>query len=194
MSQLSRFPVPDSISDLPEDLQQRMLEVQEKAGFIPNVFLMLAHRPAEFRAFFAYHDALMERESPGLSLAEREMIVVAMSAQHECLYCVVAHGALLRIYSKQPHLSDQIAINYRTAPITEKQRMMLDFTYYLAIVCGVLTDEWCAKLQEQGFSMDDIWDMGAIASFFGLSNRLVSMAGTPPNDEFYLLGRIPRSK
>lgn len=194
MSQLSRFPVPDSISDLPEDLQQRMLEVQEKAGFIPNVFLMLAHRPAEFRAFFAYHDALMERESPGLSLAEREMIVVAMSAQHECLYCVVAHGALLRIYSKQAHLSDQIAINYRTAPITEKQRVMLDYTYYLAIECGVLTDQWVAKLQAQGFSLDDIWDMGAIASFFGLSNRLVSMAGTPPNDEFYLMGRIPRNK
>lgn len=194
MSQLSRFPVPDSISDLPEDIQKSMLAVQEKAGFIPNVFLMLAHRPAEFRAFFAYHDALMERESPTLSLAEREMIVVAMSAQHECLYCVVAHGALLRIYSKQPHLSDQIAINYRTAPITEKQRMMLDFTYYLAIECGVLTDEWCAKLQKQGFSMDDIWDMGAIASFFGLSNRLVSMAGTPPNDEFYLMGRIARTK
>ena len=194
MSQLSRFPVPDSISDLPEDIQKSMLAVQEKAGFIPNVFLMLAHRPAEFRAFFAYHDALMERESPTLSLAEREMIVVAMSAQHECLYCVVAHGALLRIYSKQPHLSDQIAINYRTAPITEKQRMMLDFTYYLAIECGGLTDEWCAKLQAQGFSMDDIWDMGAIASFFGLSNRLVSMAGTPPNHEFYLMGRIARTK
>jgi uncharacterized peroxidase-related enzyme len=122
------------------------------------------------------------------------MIVVAMSAQHECLYCVVAHGALLRIYSKQAHLSDQIAINFRTAPITEKQRVMLDYTYYLAIECGVLTDQWVAKLQAQGFSLDDIWDMGAIASFFGLSNRLVSMAGTPPNDEFYLMGRIPRNK
>jgi uncharacterized peroxidase-related enzyme len=194
MSSLSRFPVPESIEQLPNDLQQRMLEVQEKAGFIPNVFLMLAHRPAEFRAFFAYHDALMERESATLSLADREMIVVAMSAQHECLYCVVAHGALLRIYSKKPHLSDQVAINFRTAPITEKQRVMLDYTYHLAIECGVLTDQWLAKLQAQGFSLDDIWDMGAIASFFGLSNRLVSMAGTPPNDEFYLMGRIPRSK
>ncbi len=194
MSQLSRFPVPDSIADLPEDLQQRMLKVQEKAGFIPNVFLMLAHRPAEFRAFFDYHDALMHRESPTLSLVEREMIVVAMSAQHECVYCVVAHGALLRIYSKQPHLSDQISINFRNAPITEPQRVMLDYTYHLAIECGVLTDEWFAKLQAQGFSADDIWDMGAIAAFFGLSNRLVSMAGTPPNDEFYLMGRIPRAK
>lgn len=136
----------------------------------------------------------MERESPALSMVDREMIVVAMSAQHECLYCVVAHGALLRIYAKQPHLSDQIAINFRTAPITEKQQVMLAYTYHLAIECGVLTDEWLAKLQAQGFSMDDIWDMGAIAAFFGLSNRLVSMAGTPPNDEFYLLGRIPRSK
>jgi len=194
MSQLSRFPVADSILELPEDIQQQMLAVQEKAGFIPNVFLMLAHRPAEFRAFFAYHDALMDRESPTLSLAEREMIVVAMSAQHECLYCVVAHGALLRIYSKQPHLADQVAINFRTAPITVKQRVMLDYTYHLAIECGVLTDEWVAKLQAQGFSLDDIWDMGAIASFFGLSNRLVSMAGTPPNEEFYLMGRIPRVK
>lgn len=194
MSQLSHFPVPDSIADLPEDLQQRIRAVQEKAGFIPNVFLMLAHRPDEFRAFFAYHDALMERESPTLSLAEREMIVVAMSAQHECLYCVVAHGALLRIYTKQPHLSDQIAINFRTAPLTEKQRVMLEYTYYLAIERGVMTEEWLTKLQAQGFSMDDIWDMGAIAAFFGLSNRLVSMAGTPPNDEFYLLGRIPREK
>ncbi|MDD2222166.1 MAG: peroxidase-related enzyme [Gammaproteobacteria bacterium] len=194
MFRLSRFPVPESIAQLPDDVQQRMLAVQEKAGFIPNVFLMLAHRPAEFRAFFAYHDALMERESPTLSIVEREMIVVAMSAQHECLYCVVAHGALLRIYSKQAHLSDQIAINFRTAPITEKQRVMLDYTYYLAIECGVLTDQWVAKLQAQGFSLDDIWDMGAIASFFGLSNRLVSMAGTPPNDEFYLMGRIPRNK
>ncbi|MDY0250222.1 MAG: peroxidase-related enzyme [Pseudomonas sp.] len=194
MSPLSRFPIPESITELPDDVQQRMLAVQEKAGFIPNVFLLLAHRPAEFRAFFAYHDALMERESPTLSIVDREMIVVAMSAQHECLYCVVAHGALLRIYSKQAHLSDQIAINFRTAPITEKQRVMLDYTYYLAIECGVLTDQWVAKLQAQGFSLDDIWDMGAIASFFGLSNRLVSMAGTPPNDEFYLMGRIPRNK
>ncbi len=193
MTLLSRFPVPESIADLPEDLQQRMLQVQEKAGFIPNVFLMLAHRPEEFHAFFNYHDALMYRESATLSLAEREMIVVAMSAQHECVYCVVAHGALLRIYSKQPCLSDQVAINFRNAPITDKQRLMLEYSYHLAIDCGLLTDEWYAQLQAQGFSVDDIWDIGAIAAFFGLSNRLVSMAGTPPNDEFYLMGRIPRS-
>lgn len=192
MSIISRFPVPETLAELPDDLQQRILAVQEKAGFIPNVFLMLAHRPAEFRAFFAYHDALMERQSETLSLAEREMIVVAMSAQHECLYCVVAHGALLRIYAKDPLIADQVAINFRTAPITKRQRLMLDFAYHLAIECGVLTDDWLVSLQEQNFSMDDIWDIGAIASFFGLSNRLVSMAGTPPNPEFYLMGRMPR--
>ena len=194
MTLISRFPVPEDLSQLPADLQEKILAVQEKAGFIPNVFLMLAHRPAEFRAFFAYHDALMERQSATLSLADREMIVVAMSAQHECLYCVVAHGALLRIYAKDPLIADQIAVNFRTAPITKRQRLMLDYAYHLAIDCGVLTDDWVVRLRAQDFSMDDIWDIGAIASFFGLSNRLVSMAGTPPNQEFYLMGRIPREK
>ena len=194
MTLISRFPAPEDLSQLPVDLQEKILAVQEKAGFIPNVFLMLAHRPAEFRAFFAYHDALMERQSANLSLADREMIVVAMSAQHECLYCVVAHGALLRIYAKDPLIADQIAVNFRTAPITKRQRLMLDYAYHLAIDCGVLTDDWVVRLRAQDFSMDDIWDIGAIASFFGLSNRLVSMAGTPPNQEFYLMGRIPREK
>lgn len=194
MSKISHFPVPDSLDNLPEDIRERILAVQEKAGFIPNVFLMLAHRPAEFRAFFAYHDALMERESATLSLVDREMIVVAMSAQHQCLYCVVAHGALLRIYAKAPTLSDQIAINFRTANITPRQQLMLEYAHHLAIERGVLTDDWIRRLQLHDFSLDDIWDIGAIAAFFGLSNRLVSQAGTPPNEEFYLMGRIPRNK
>ncbi len=194
MSKISYFPVPESLDALPEDIRTSILEVQEKAGFIPNVFLMLAHRPAEFRAFFAYHDALMERESPTLSLVEREMIVVAMSAQHQCLYCVVAHGALLRIYAKSPTLSDQIAVNFRTAAISPRQREMLEYASHLAIERGVLTDEWIERLLAHDFSMDDIWDIGAIAAFFGLSNRLVSQAATPPNEEFYLLGRVPRNK
>lgn len=194
MSKISHFPVPDSLDNLPEDIRERILAVQEKAGFIPNVFLMLAHRPAEFRAFFAYHDALMERESATLSLVDREMIVVAMSAQHQCLYCVVAHGALLRIYAKAPTLSDQIAINFRTANITPRQQLMLEYAHHLAIERGVLTDDWIRRLQLHDFSLDDIWDIGAIAAFFGLSNRLVSQAGTPPNEEFYLMGRVPRNK
>lgn len=194
MKKISHFPVPESLENLPEDIRERILAVQEKAGFIPNVFLMLAHRPAEFRAFFDYHDALMERESATLSLVEREMIVVAMSAQHQCLYCVVAHGALLRIYAKAPTLSDQVAINFRTADITARQQVMLEYAHFLAIECGVLTDEWIQRLQAYDFTLDDIWDIGAIAAFFGLSNRLVSQAGTPPNEEFYLMGRIPRNK
>ena len=194
MKKISHFSVPNDLNELPQDVRERILAVQEKAGFIPNVFLMLAHRPDEFRAFFAYHDALLERESPTLSIAEREMIVVAMSSQHNCLYCVVAHGALLRIYAKAPTLSDQIAINFRTANITARQKLMLEYAYHLAIDCGVLSEDWITRLQAQDFSMDDIWDIGAIAAFFGLSNRLVSQAGTPPNDEFYLMGRLPRNK
>ncbi|MBU0563687.1 MAG: peroxidase-related enzyme [Gammaproteobacteria bacterium] len=190
---ISRFPLPNSLDALPADLRERILVVQEKAGFIPNVFLMLAHRPAEFRAFFAYHDALMEREADSLTQAEKEMIVVAVSADHGCLYCVVAHGAILRILAKDAQLADQIAVNYRTAPISERQRTMLDFALHLAAGRGVLDDVWQAQLEAQGFSLDDIWDIGAIAGLFGLSNRLVSMARTPPNDEFYLLGRVPRS-
>lgn len=189
---ISRFPVPESLDDLPEDLRERILAVQDKAGFIPNVFLMLAHRPDEFRAFFAYHDALMERESDSLTLAEKEMIVVATSARHGCLYCVVAHGALLRIYSKEPQLADQLAINHRSAAIGERQRVMLDFALHLSFDHGLLDDAWQARLASVGFSAGDIWDIGAIAAFFSLSNRLVSLAGTPPNAEFYLMGRVPR--
>lgn len=189
---LSRFPVPQDINDLPQDIRDAILAVQEKAGFVPNVFLMLAHRPDEFRAFFAYHDALMERESDTLTKAEKEMIVVATSARNRCLYCVVAHGALVRIYSKDPLLADQVAINHRTAPISERHRVMLDFALHCGLDVGELTDEWQTRLAEVGFTHADIWDIGAITAFFGLSNRLVTLTATPPNPEFYLMGRVPR--
>ena len=191
---LSRFGVPEELTELPDDIRATILAVQEKAGFVPNVFLMLAHRPDEFRAFFAYHDALMERESDTLSKAEKEMIVVATSARNRCLYCVVAHGALVRIYSKDPHLADQVAINHRTAPISERHRVMLDFALYCGLDVGELTDDWEARLNAVGFTRDDIWDIGAITAFFGLSNRRVTLTGTPPNSEFYLMGRVPRDK
>ncbi|RDB43098.1 alkylhydroperoxidase [Halomonas sp. DQ26W] len=191
---ISRFPIPESIEDMPGDIRDAMLAVQEKAGFVPNVFLMLAHRPDEFRAFFAYHDALMERESDTLTKAEKEMIVVATSARNHCLYCVVAHGALVRIYSKDPLLADQVAINHRTAPLSERHRLMLDFAFHCGLDVGELTDEWQTRLLDAGFTQDDIWDIGAITAFFGLSNRLVTLTGTPPNDEFYLMGRVPREK
>ncbi|WP_193075909.1 peroxidase-related enzyme [Pseudomonas sp. FME51] len=190
---ISRFALPTRLDALPDDLRERILAVQDKAGFIPNVFLMLAHRPEEFRAFFAYHDALMDRVSDTLTQAEKEMIVVAVSADHGCLYCVVAHGAILRILAKDAQLADQLAVNYQTASITLRQRTMLDFALHIAARRGVLDDIWQARLEEQGFSLDDIWDIGAVAGIFGLSNRLVSMARTPPNDEFYLLGRVPRA-
>ncbi|AHL75542.1 alkylhydroperoxidase [Stutzerimonas stutzeri] len=190
---ISRFPLVEDLASLPADVHERILAVQEKAGFVPNVFLMLAHRPDEFRAFFNYHDALMERESDSLTKAEKEMIVVAVSADHGCLYCVVAHGAILRILAKDPLLADQVAVNYRTAPLNERQRTMIDFALYLAAQRGVLDDAWQARLEKLGFTLGDIWDIGSIAALFGLSNRLVSMARTPPNDEFYLLGRVPRA-
>ena len=191
-TRISRFAVPESLDELPQDVRARILAVQDKAGFVPNVFLMLAHRPDEFRAFFAYHDALMTRESVSLTLAEREMIVVSLSARNGCLYCVVAHGALLRIYSKNPYLADQLAIDPRTAPLSERQRLMLDFALHVGLRGGGLDADWQTRLLEAGFSLDDIWDIGAIAAFFGLSNRLVTLAGTPPNTEFYLMGRVPR--
>ena len=190
---ISRFPMVDDLDALPADIRERIVAVQEKAGFVPNVFLMLAHRPDEFRAFFNYHDALMEREGDSLTKAEKEMIVVAVSADHGCLYCVVAHGAILRILAKDPLLADQISVNYRTATISERQQAMLDFALHLATERGVLDDAWQARLEKMGFTLNDIWDIGAIAALFGLSNRLVSMARTPPNDEFYLLGRVPKA-
>ncbi len=195
MSQsISRFPVPETIENLPDDLKERILAVQEKAGFIPNVFLMLAHRPLEARAFFDYHDALMERESDTLTPSEKEMIVVATSARNQCLYCVVAHGAILRIYSKQPTIADQVAVNHKTADISERERVMLDFAMYISQDVGELNDEWEEKLKAVGFTQEDIWDIGSITAFFGLSNRLVSLTNTPPNDEFYLMGRVPKDK
>ncbi|MDN3558070.1 peroxidase-related enzyme [Halomonas maura] len=189
---ISRFPVPERLEDLPADIRDAILAVQEKAGFVPNVFLMLAHRPDEFRAFFAYHDALMERDSDTLTKAEKEMIVVATSARNRCLYCVVAHGALVRIYSKDPLLADQVAVNHHTAPLSERHRVMLDFALYCGLEVGELTEAWEARLQAVGFTREDIWDIGAIAAFFALSNRLVTLTATPPNPEFYLMGRVPR--
>ena len=190
ISPISRYPVP-KLEDLPEDIRARMLEVQEKAGFIPNVFLTLAHRPEEFRAFFAYHDALMLREG-GLTKAEREMIVVATSGANDCLYCIVAHGAILRIYAKDPLVADQVAVNYRKADITPRQKAMLAFALKVAQRSVDIADEDFATLRGHGFGDEDIWDIGAIAAFFALSNRMANMIGMRPNDEFYLLGRIPR--
>ena len=188
---VSRFPIP-SLEDLPEDIQQRIKEVNEKAGFIPNIFLALAHRPAEFRAFFAYHDALMEKETPGLGLAEREMIVVTTSARNQCQYCVIAHGAILRIRAKNPLIADQLATNYRKADISERQRIMLDYAMKVSRQAEKVNDQDHARLREHGFDDDDIWDIGVISAFFGLSNRIVNMASMRTNDEFYLMGRVPR--
>lgn len=184
---ISRFPVP-KFEALDTDIQAMMLAVQEKAGFIPNVFMALAYRPAEMRAFFAYHDALMEKAS-GLSKADMEMIVVATSAENQCQYCVVAHGAVLRIRAKDSLLADQVAINYRKADITERQRVMLDFAIKVATHSGLVDEDDFELLESHGFSRDDIWDIAAITSFFGLSNRMANVASIRPNDEFYKMGR-----
>jgi len=181
------------LNDLPADIRDKMLQVQEKAGFIPNVFVTLAHRPDEFRAFFAYHDALMLRES-GLSKAEREMIVVATSGVNHCLYCVVAHGAIVRIYAKNPQIADQVAIDHRKADITSRQRAMLDFAVKLARTPEAMTESDHQGLRDAGFSEEDIWDIGAITAFFALSNRMAHLIGMRPNDEFYLMGRVPPPK
>ena len=188
---ISRYPVP-KLEDLPDDIRARMLEVQEKAGFIPNVFLTLAHRPDEFRAFFAYHDALMLRDS-GLTKAEREMIVVATSGANDCLYCIVAHGAILRLYAKDPFIADQVAANYRKANITERQKAMLEFALKVALHAAELVEADYAKVRSHGFSDEDIWDIGAIAAFFALSNRMANLIDMRPNDEFHLLGRVPKA-
>ena len=188
---ISRYPVP-ALNDLPQDIRERILAVQEKSGFVPNVFLALAHRPAEFRAFFAYHDALMEKES-GLTKAEREMIVVATSNANQCQYCVVAHGAILRIRAKNPLIADQVAVNYRKADITPRQRAMLDFAMRVSQEAYAIGDADFAALRAHGFSDEDIWDIGGISAFFGLSNCMANMTDMRPNDEFYLLGRSPRS-
>ena len=187
---ISRYPVPD-LKDLPADLRERIVQVQEKAGFVPNVFLVLAHRPDEFRAFFAYHDALMEKPG-GLTKAEREMIVVATSGANDCLYCIVAHGAILRVYAKNPLVADQVAVNYRKADITPRQKAMLDFAMKVSGDAQRIADEDFAALAPHGFSDDDIWDIAAIAAFFALSNRLANFTGMWPNEEFYLMGRLPK--
>jgi uncharacterized peroxidase-related enzyme len=187
---MSRFPIPE-LASLPDDLRERILAVQEKSGFIPQVFLSLAWRPDEFRAFFAYHDALMEKPG-GLSKGEREMIVVATSAANNCQYCVVAHGAILRIREKNPFIADQVAINYRKADITPRQRAMLDYAMKVALNAAEIDQADFDALEAVGFSQDDIWDIGAIAAFFGMSNRLANMSDMKPNPEFYLLGRVPR--
>jgi uncharacterized peroxidase-related enzyme len=189
-SSMSRYPVP-RLDDLPEDIRARMLEVQQKAGFIPNVFLTLAHRPEEWRAFFAYHDALMLRES-GLTKAEKEMIVVATSGANDCLYCIVAHGAILRVYAKDSRVADQVAVNYRKADITDRQKAMLKFALKVALRSVELVDVDYQELHGHGFSNEDIWDIGAIAAFFALSNRMANLIAMRPNDEFYLLGRRPK--
>jgi len=185
-----RFSTP-ALDQLPEDIRSRILAVQEKSGFVPNVFLTLAYRPDEFRAFFAYHDALMEKDS-GLSKAEREMIVVATSAANQCQYCVIAHGAILRIRAKNPEIADQIAVNYRKADITPRQRAMLDFAMKVSRAAEEVSEADFGALAAHGFSDDDVWDIAAVAAFFALSNRLANVTGMRPNAEFYMLGRQPK--
>jgi uncharacterized peroxidase-related enzyme len=186
-----RYPLPD-LNQLPADIQARILQVQEKAGFVPNVFLALAHRPAEWRAFFAYHDALMLKEDSNLTKGERELIITATSAVNQCLYCVVAHGALLRIYEKKPLLADQVAVNYRKADISARQKAILDFAMKVCEQSHQLEDADFAALHPHGLTDEDAWDIAAITAFFGLSNRMANATGMQPNPEFYLLGRLPK--
>ncbi|PKV96420.1 putative peroxidase-related enzyme [Amycolatopsis echigonensis] len=186
-SPVSRFPVPE-LADLPDDIRERIVAVQEKSGFIPNVFLVLAHRPDEFRAFFAYHDALMEK--PGnLTKAEREMIVVATSSLNQCQYCVVAHGAILRIRAKDPLIADQVAANYRKADITDRQKAMLDFAVRVSNEANKVSEADFDTLKSHGFTEEDVWDIAAISAFFGLSNRIANVTNMRPNTEFYSMGR-----
>ena len=187
---ISRYPIPE-LAHLPPDIRERMEEVQEKSGFVPNVFLALAHRPDEFRAFFAYHDAVMLRDG-NLTKAEREMIVVATSAANDCTYCVIAHGAILRIHAKNPLLADQVAINYQAAELADRQRAMLDFAVKLARDPQAICRSDHDRLREHGFNAEDIWDIGAITALFALSNRMAHLTDMRPNEEFYLMGRLPR--
>ena len=188
---ISKYPVP-RLEELPADIRDKMLEVQNKAGFIPNVFVTLAHRPDEFRAFFAYHDALMLKES-GLSKAEKEMIVVATSGLSQCPYCVIAHGAILRIYAKNPQIADQVAIHHRRADLAPRQKAMLDFACKLSRTPEAMTEADHELPHSHGFSAEDIWDIGGITAFFALSNRMAHLIDLRPNDEFYLMGRVPPS-
>ncbi|MDF2464740.1 MAG: putative peroxidase-related enzyme [Ramlibacter sp.] len=190
---MNRYPPPE-LKDVPEDIRARIMEVQEKAGFVPNVFLALARRPAEWRAFFAYHDALMLKEEGSLTKGDREMIVTTTSAANQCLYCVVAHGAILRIYEKKPLVADQVAVNYRKADITPRQRAMLDFAMKVCLHSSEIADADFEALYPFGFTDEDIWDIAAITAFFGLSNRMASFSNMQPNPEFYLMGRVPKEK
>jgi uncharacterized peroxidase-related enzyme len=190
---ISRFPVPE-LSSLPDDIRERILAVQAKAGFVPNVFLALAHRPDEWRAFVAYHDALLLKETGSLSKGEREMVIVATSAANQCLYCVVAHGAILRIYEKKPLVADQVAVNHHKADITPRQHAMLDFALKVCQRSQDVGEADYQALHAHGFSDEDIWDIAAITAFFGLSNRLANVIAMRPNDEFFLMGRVPRDK
>jgi len=187
---ISRYPTPE-LADLPQDIRERIETVQEKSGFVPNVFLALARRPDEFRAFFAYHDALMEKPG-GLTKAEREMIVVATSSANQCHYCVIAHGAILRIRAKNPQIADQIAVNYRKADITPRQRAMLDFAMKVSMEANRISEQDFADIAGHGFSDDDVWDIAAISAFFALSNRMANVTAMRPNDEFYMMGRLPK--
>ncbi|KQS59688.1 alkylhydroperoxidase [Geodermatophilus sp. Leaf369] len=188
---ISRFPVPER-ADLPEDLRERFDTVEEKSGFLPNVFAALAWRPDEARAFFAMHDALMDKETPGLSKADREVVVVATSAANDCLYCVVAHGAIARVRSRDPHLADQVAVDWRKAPVDARMKAVLEVAVTLALRPAEVTAADLASLRGHGLTQDDVWDLGMIVGFFALSNRLAHVAAIPPNEEFYLMGRLPR--
>ncbi|HBI82476.1 MAG TPA: alkylhydroperoxidase [Alcaligenaceae bacterium] len=189
--QVSRFAIPD-LADVPEDIREKILLVQEKSGFVPNVFLTLSRRPEEFRAFFAYHDALMVKETGSLTKADREMIVTATSAKNNCLYCVMAHGAILRIYAKNPHIADQVAINHHKADITPRQMAMLDFAIKVCLDSQSIGELDYETLRGHGFDDEDIWDITSITAFFGMSNRIANTISMRPNDEFYLLGRLPK--
>ena len=190
---ISRYPVPE-LKDLPADIRARIEQVQEKAGFVPNVFLALAHRPAEFRAFLAYHDALLLKDTGSLTKGEREMVIVATSGANNCLYCVVAHGAILRVYEKKPLIADQVAVNHRKADITPRQKAMLDFALKVTRASHEIGDADFEALRGHGFDDEDIWDIAGISAFFGLSNRMANVMNLRPNDEFYLMGRVPRDK
>jgi uncharacterized peroxidase-related enzyme len=190
---MNRYPSPE-LKDVPDDIRARIMEVQEKDGFVPNVFLALARRPAEWRAFFAYHDALMLKEEGSLSKGDREMIVTATSAANQCLYCVVAHGAILRVYEKKPLVADQVAVNHRKADITPRQKAMLEFALKVTRASHEIVDADFDALRAHGFNDEDIWDIAGISAFFGLSNRMANLLSLRPNDEFYLMGRVPRTK
>lgn len=193
MSDISRFAVPRR-EDLPADLAERIAQVEEKSGFVPNVFLTLAHRPDEWRAFFGYHDALMDKETAALTKADRELIVVATSAENHCLYCVVAHGAIARIRARNPRIADQVATDWRKAELDDRQRAILEFAVRLSVEPWTVTPAHLDALRSHGLTDEDVWDVGSIAAFFAMSNRLVHLTGTMPNDEFYLMGRVPRNQ